>query len=183
MSLYFLFNSLPTHIHSLFTRVHRSVEVVRDPDTPLSWPPKERTLQPQTGEAGEIQLQPVGPVRVPIEQQSEDESKLITLPARDVTPPGSDVTKPHPMVCQLECGNTICEFEFTLFEFSWEPEITHAPPCPPSSSNESGSSASEGEIAEEMEKGKDESSHVKEDAGEKRPPKVLNTEANVTKEQ
>lgn len=176
--------------HSLFRGIRRSVEVVHDPHPYLSWPKRSLPLEEEreetqvvTGEAGEIQLRPVGPVRVPIEEQppqTDDNSKLITSPPHELTPLASEGTEPAPVVCQLECGNAICKFEFALYEFIWKPPITHAPPRPPSSSSESPeSSMSEEEVADTKE---EENGSVKDEAGEKRPPKVLNTEANVNED-
>ena len=165
------------------------MEVVRDPHPYLSWPEKSSPLEGETaetpvvtGERGEIlQLQPVGPVRVPIEEQppqTDDDSKLITSPSRELTPSGSEGTEPAPVVCQLECGNAICKFEFALYEFIWRPPITQAPPRPPSSSSESDSSMAE----EEVDRKGEENESVKDETQEKRPPKIINTEANVTEE-
>lgn len=142
---------------------------------------KEKEETHTTGEAGEIQLRPVGPVRVPIEEQPSqtDNSKLITSPSHELTPSGSEGTGPFSVVCQLECGNTICKFEFALYEFIWKPQITHAPPRPPSSSSESESSMAE----EEVDRVGEENGSVKDETEAKRPTKVLNTEANVTEVQ
>ena len=163
--------------------------MVHNPDPYLTWPKKSLPLEEEKEEtpvvtevAGEIQLRPIGPVRVAIEEQppqTDDESKLITSPSRELTPSGSKGTERAPAVCQLECGNAICKFEFALYEFIWRPEITHAPPRPPSSSSESDSSMAK----EEVDRKGEENGSVKDEAGEKRPAKVLNTEANVTEDQ
>ena len=172
----------PYPLYSLFARIQQPVELVHNPSTPLPWPNK----QSQTEEKGkeespkpaskEIQLHPLGPVTVTLEQEAneEEDDKLITT--HGVTSSRVEDTKPVTRMYQLQCGNTICDFELALYQFNWKPEITYAPPRPPSSSSESESSSMEGSRREE---GKDGA----ETSGKGTPlpmlPKVENTGANV----
>ena len=128
--------------------------------------------EPEVGEEGDIRLRSIA---VPVEEDptQEDESKLISR--QDATSSESEEAKYFPRVYQLECGNTHCEFEFALYEFVWKPETTFAPPRPPSSSSESESS--------EEEERDGEKEALEDEGSEKRPAKVLNTEANVTVEE
>ena len=154
------------------------MELVHNPDTPLLWPnklspPEEKgKVESPKPASEEIQLQSLGPVTVTLEQEAnEDEDKLITT--RGITPSRVEDTKPVTHVYQLQCSNTICDFELALYQFIWKPKITCAPPRPPSSSSES----------EVEENGREEGKDGTETSGKASPlptlPKVENTGANV----
>ena len=125
-----------------------------------------------------VQLHAPGSVTVTVEQEAneEDDDKLITT--HELTSSKSvpvEDTEPVACVYQLQCGDTICDFELALYEFIWKPEITHAPPRPPSSSSESSTSV-EGSDREE---GKDSAETSGKGTPPPRLPKVENTGANV----
>lgn len=152
-----------------------------DPDTPLPWPnkpspPEEKgKVESPKPVSEDIQLHPLGPVTVTLEQEAnEDEDKLITT--HGITPSRVEDTKPVTCAYQLQCGNTICDFELALYQFVWKPKITYAPPRPPSSSSESEASSVE-------ENGREEGKDDTETSGKATPlltlPKVENTGANV----
>ena len=163
-------------LYSLFARVHYPVEPVRIVDTSLPWPSKQSPAEekgkvesPKPASEG-IELHPLGPVTVTLEQEANEEEgdKLITT--RGLTSSRVEDTKSATSVYQLQCGNTICDFELALYQFVWKPKVTYAPPRPPSSSSESESSSTE-------------EKESKETSGKGSPlpklPKVENTGANV----
>ena len=168
-------------LYSLFARIHHPVELVHNPNTSLPWPSKQSSSE-EKGKAEspksageEIQLHPLGPVTVTLEQEvneEEDDEKLITT--HGVTSSRAENTKPVASVYQLQCGNTLCDFELALYQFIWKPKVTLAPPRPPSSSSESESSSEE-------ESGREEGKDGAETKGKETPllPKIKNTEANV----
>jgi hypothetical protein len=157
------------------------VEVIHNPDTPLPWPNKpspseEKGKVESPKPAGEeIQLHPLGPVTVTLEQETnEEDDKLITT--HGMTPSIVQDTKPDTRAYQLQCGNTICDFELALYQFIWKPKVTYAPPRPPSSSSESEASSVEENGGEE---GKDGAETSGKGTPLPRLPKVENTGANV----
>lgn len=139
---------------------------------------EEGKKEPSVSTSEGIQLHQLDPVTVTLEQEAneEDDDKLIKT--HGLTSSKSiqvEDTEQVTRVYQLQCGNTICDFELALYEFIWKPEITYAPPRPPSSSSESSTSV-EGSDREE---GKDGAETNGKGTPPPTLPKVENTAANV----
>ena len=184
-------------LYSLFTRIYHSVEIVNNPDILLTWPTnrpqtlseeKEKEESPKpttTGATEQIQLHPLGPVAVPLEQETNvnEDDELITT--KGTTSSRSERLEDCTEVYQLQCGNTICNFKLALYQFVWKPKVTYAPPRPPSSSSESESSTTVEERDKEQRIEIDQESLVKvletsrKESLRPKFTKVENTEANV----
>ena len=143
------------------------------------------TPKPKRGTSEQIELQPIGQVALTVTQdpledgkKEEEKEELISLSEDDdiETPslkqPPSE-TKVYPKLHLLQCGDTVCEFEFTLYEFVYEPPVTEAPPPPPSDTS------SESEVTIEVEKDLSNKLNTEVDTPSiSKLPKVENTETN-----
>ena len=141
---------------------------------------EEESAKLDTEQPGDIQLRSVT-VSLEEDPPREDETKLITTETGNgATSSESREMECFPTVCQLQCGNTLCDLKFTLYEFVWVPEVIVLPPRSPSSSSESSKEEEEESGDKGGEKG---TSKEKDESSERRPQKIQNVEANVTKEE
>lgn len=118
---------------------------------------KEATPKPEEGALGGIELQPVGQVELVVQEDpsvegKDDESEELISNQDDQTSSQplsiSDKAKVYPKLHSLQCGDSVCEFEFTLYEFIYKAPVINVPPPPPSdASSEVESLTGEEEIA------------------------------------